>query len=105
MLLIEFVWFVICLLSMDFYCVSDKGRIFDTRRSQDRGILGSTRLLKLDSWRYLAQRWDYCHKLNIVSKYGYSSFRFYEVHIQQAKCLHYKSFIIQVCISLERNLV
>jgi hypothetical protein len=27
-------------------------------RSKDAGILGSTRPLKLDSLRYLAQRWD-----------------------------------------------
>ena len=31
---------------------------FDTPRSKDTGILGSTRPLKLDSLRYLTQRWD-----------------------------------------------
>lgn len=31
---------------------------FDTPRSKDTGILGSTRPLKLDSLRYLPQRWD-----------------------------------------------
>ncbi len=31
---------------------------FDTPRSKDTGILGSTRPLKPDSLRYLVQRWD-----------------------------------------------
>ncbi len=41
---------------------------FDTPLSKDTGILGSTRPLKLDSLRYLLQRWDSPRQLLQVGK-------------------------------------